>query len=189
MPRSIIGESFKPYVSKQIEIRQLQLGSILRRGPDLLKYISNKTSWIRLSSGVNLSPEKAQQLGVGAWNGNLLAKKSVLFSARKYERYSTSQGDVANSKNDWSGDFTKGLWYDNSNPSYGFTPAISIAGQDLINNKPYDLYDYGLTPPPGIKSVDIKALNRGSLREATVEIECHSLAQFRIIEALYLKLK
>lgn len=189
MPRSIIGESFKPYVADQINMRQLQLGSILKRDPDLLKYINNKTSWVRLSSGVNLSPEKAQQLGVGAWNGNLLAKKSVLFSARKYERYSTSQGDVANSKNDWSGDFTKGLWYDNSNPSYGFTPAISIAGQDLINNKPYDLYDYGLTPPPGIKSVDIKALNRGSLREATVEIECHSLAQFRIIEALYLRLK
>ena len=189
MPRSIIGESFKPYVSGQINTRQSKLGSILTRDPDLLKYISNKTSWVRLSSGVNLSVEKAQQLGVGAWNGNLLAKKSVLFSARKYENYSLSQGDVANSKNDWTGSFTKGLWYDNSNPSYGFTPAISIGGTDLINNKPYDLYNYGLTPPPGIKSVDIRALNRGSLREATIEIECHSLAQFRIIEALYLRLK
>jgi hypothetical protein len=189
MPRSIIGESFKPYVANQINIRQLQLGSMLKRDPDLLKYINNKTSWVRLSSGVNLSPEKAQLLGVGAWNGNLLAKKSVLFSARKYERYSTSQGEVANNLTNWSGDFTKGLWYDNDNPSYGFTPAISIGATDLRNNKPYDLYDYGLTPPPGIKSVDIKALNRGSLREATIEIECHSLAQFRIIEALYLRLK
>lgn len=189
MPRSIIGESFKPYVANQIKVRQGQLGSILRRDPDLLKYISNKTSWVRLSSGVNVSPEKAQQLGVGAWNGNLLAKKSVLFSARKYENYSLSQGDTANSKNDWTGSFTQGLWYNNGNPSYGYTPAISIGGQDLANNIPYDLYDYGLTPPPGIKSVDIKALNRGSLREATIEIECHSLAQFRIIEALYLRLK
>jgi len=189
MPRSIIGESFKPYVSKQIELRQLQLGSILKRDPDLLKYLSNKTSWVRLSSGVNVSVEKAQQLGVGAFNGNLLAKKSVLFSARKYETYSTSQGDVINNLADWSGDFTHGLWYDNSNPSYGYTPAIGIGGQDLSKSNPQDLYDYGLTPPPGIKSVDIKALNRGSLREATVEIECHSLAQFRIIEALYLRLK
>lgn len=185
MPRSIIGESFKPYVKNQINTRQSKLGSILERDPDLLKYISNKTSWVRLSSGVNVSFEKAKQLGVGAWNGDLLAKKSVLFSARKYEKYSLSQGN-----SNFTGSFTQGLWYDNnSNPSYGYTPAISIGGQDLENNKPYDLYDYGLTPPPGIKSVDIRALNRGSLREATVEIECHSLAQFRIIEALYLRLK
>lgn len=189
MPKSIIGESFKPYVHDQINVRQSKLSLSSLRDPDLLKYMNNKTSWVRLSSGVNVSPEKAQQLGVGPWNGNLLAKKSVLFSARKYERYSISQGDVANNSTDWGGDFTKGLWYNNSNPSYGFTPAISIGGQDLANNKPYDLYDYGLTPPPGIKSVDIKALNRGSLREATIEIECHSLAQFRIIEALYLRLK
>jgi hypothetical protein len=189
MPRSIIGESFKPYVSDQINTRQSKLSLSPLRDPDLLKYMSNKTSWVRLSSGVNLSPERARQLGVGDFNGNLLAKKSVLFSARKYENYSLSQGNVANSKNDWSGDFTKGLWYDNSNPSYGYTPAIGIGGQDLSKANPQDLYNYGLTPPPGIKSVDIKSLNRGSLREATVEIECHNLAQFRIIEALYLRLK
>ena len=40
MPRSIIGESFKPYVVDQINRRQLQLGSILKRDPDLLKYIT-----------------------------------------------------------------------------------------------------------------------------------------------------
>ena len=48
--------------------------------------------------------------------------------------------------------------------------------------------DYGYVPPPGLISADIKALNRGSLREATVNILAHSSTQFEIIEQLYLRL-
>jgi hypothetical protein len=47
---------------------------------------------------------------------------------------------------------------------------------------------YGFSPPPGLTSADIKALNRGSLREATVQILAHNSAQFEIIERLYLRL-
>jgi hypothetical protein len=177
MPRDIIGESFKPYVALQIGVRQNALGLYKERNPDLLKYINNNTSWVRLSSGVNITYEKAKELGVTNFSGDLLAKKSVLFSARKYESY-----NVGN----FAGDFTHGVGYDKQNPSYGYTPSIGLAGNDLNG---VDVTTYGLVPPPGIVSAEIKSLNRGSLREATVEIVCHSLAQFRIIEALYLKLK
>lgn len=180
MPRDIIGESFKPYVAQQIGIRQNVLGSYKERTPDLLKYINNTTSWVRLSSGVNITYEKAKELGVTNFSGDLLAKKSVLFSARKYEKYGVG---------DFSGDFTHGVGYDLNNPSYGYTPAIGLGGSDLNGVDPNMITPYGLVPPPGIISAEIKSLNRGSLREATVEIVCHSLAQFRIIEALYLKLK
>ena len=47
---------------------------------------------------------------------------------------------------------------------------------------------YGFSPPPGLISADIKAMNRGSLREATVQIIAHNSAQFEIIEKLYLRL-
>jgi hypothetical protein len=47
---------------------------------------------------------------------------------------------------------------------------------------------YGYSPPPGLISADIKALNRGSLREATVQMVAHNSAQFEIIERLYLRL-
>ena len=177
MPRDIIGESFKKYVEKQIDVRQSALGQYRERDPDLLKYINNNTSWIRLSSGVNITYEKAKELGVTNFSGDLLAKKSVLFSARKYENYSAGN---------FAGDFTHGVGYNLQNPSYGYTPAIGLAGNDLTD---LDIVKYGLVPPPGIISAEIKSLNRGSLREATVEIVCHNLAQFRIIEALYLKLK
>jgi hypothetical protein len=68
--------------------------------------------------------------------------------------------------------FTKGFGY-NDQSSYGFA------------SNP----DYGFVPPPGIVSMDVKAMNRGSLREANIEIKCHNLEQFQILEVLYMRLK
>jgi hypothetical protein len=47
---------------------------------------------------------------------------------------------------------------------------------------------YGFVPPPGLVSADIKSMNRGSLREANINILCHSMDQFEIIDRLYLRL-
>jgi murein DD-endopeptidase MepM/ murein hydrolase activator NlpD len=182
--RNIIGESFKKYVRDQVKTRQEKLGR-QDRDTDLLKYISNKTSWIRLSSGVDIDYNKATEytaLGAQYFHGNLLAKKSVLFSTRKYQSYPID----LESKSPWIGEFTQGVGYDLPNPSYGYTPGIGMAGKDINSD---DKYDYGMVPPAGITSIEIKSRNRGSLRDAVVQISCHSLAQFRIIEALYLKLK
>jgi len=41
---------------------------------------------------------------------------------------------------------------------------------------------------PGITSVHIKSLNRGSIKEATVKLTCNSQRQFNIIDHLYLRL-
>ena len=186
-PRNIIGESFKKYVRDQVKVRQEKLGS-QDRDTDLLKYVSNKTSWIRLSSGVNIDYSKAVDyvaLGAQHFSGNLLAKKSVLFSARKYQEYSNNKSNPY-SDSEWRGEFTQGVGFGLDNPSYGYTPGIGLAGNDIQNS---DIFDYGMVPPAGIISAEIKSRNRGSLRDAVVQISCHNLAQFRVIEALYLKLK
>ena len=47
---------------------------------------------------------------------------------------------------------------------------------------------YGFAVPPGIVSADIKAQNRGSLREANIDILCSNKKQFDIISKLYLRL-
>jgi hypothetical protein len=47
---------------------------------------------------------------------------------------------------------------------------------------------YGFVPPPGLVSADIKSMNRGSLREANINLLCHSIDQFEIIDRLYLRL-
>ena len=55
-------------------------------------------------------------------------------------------------------------------------------------NSSYTYGDYGYSPMPGITSVDVKTLNRGSLKKATVKIKINNRQQFDIIEALYLRL-
>jgi hypothetical protein len=48
--------------------------------------------------------------------------------------------------------------------------------------------DFGLVPMPGMPSVKVKDLNRGSIKKATVQIKANSRRQFEIIEELYLRL-
>lgn len=160
MSRNIIGESFKPYVRNQISVRQTKLSKNFDRNEDILKYITSKTSWVRLSSGVDVTPEIANQVQtydagiVNSQNvilsGNLLAKAHVLKNFENSELNSTFK-----------------RYYSSFEPKT----------------------NQGFVPLPGITSVDIKSLNRGSLREATVQIICHDIIQFRVIEALYLRLK
>jgi len=159
----IIGKGFRDYVIKQINTRQEKLG-LNDRDDDLLKYINNKTSWLRLSSGVDVDSSKTAELGVQGQEGNILAKNNVLFSARQYTNTNLTNGS-------WEGEFTSGVGYSNLS-SYGYNSTS----------------DYGLVPPPGLISADIKSLNRGSLKEANIKITCHNLQQFKIIETLYLRL-
>lgn len=164
---AIIGESFEPFVKDQINIRQNKL-SLRDKDDNIIKYITNKTSFLRLTSGVdivndNAGLNKLRAMGLGDLQnepitnfiGEKLAKDYVLFSAY------------------FNNNFTAGVGYDRLGTSYGFTTDTS----------------YGLTPPPGIISANIKSLNRGSLREATINVVCHNLLQFKIISALFLKLR
>lgn len=159
---AIIGESFESFVKDQINIRQNKL-SLQDKDDNIIKYITNKTSFLRLTSGVDIINDNAglgklRAMGLDVPNnfiGEKLAKDYVLFSAY------------------FNNNFTAGVGYDRLGASYGFTTDTS----------------YGLTPPPGIISANIKSLNRGSLREATINVVCHNLLQFKIISALFLKLR
>ena len=48
--------------------------------------------------------------------------------------------------------------------------------------------NYGIQPPPGIVSVQVDSLNRGSIRKANVTLKAHNRFQFDLIELLYLRL-
>ena len=156
---AILGESFKDYVTKQINVRQDKL-SLQAKDDDTLRYITSKTSFLRLTSGIDISTAVAQNLGFSpssGYNGHLLAKEYVLFSSQ------------------FDGNPTSGIGYRTGDTpsSYGFTSDIN----------------YGLVPPPGLISAETRTLNRGTIREATINLICHNLYQFKIINALFLKLK
>lgn len=52
----------------------------------------------------------------------------------------------------------------------------------------YERSDFGIVPMPGIESLTVKTLNRGSLKKATLKFKVHSRKQFEIIDVLYLRL-
>lgn len=165
---AILGESFKPYVKNQIDVRQDKLSLNQNRNDDILKYITSKTSFLRLTSGVDISEKVAQSLGVTGLSGNLLAKQYVLFSSRFNNNTLVSKDpDI------WGGDLTSDIGYKGYSTSYGFASDPN----------------YGLVPPPGLTMATINTLNRGTIREATINLVCHNLYQFKAINALFLKLK
>ena len=51
---NIIGEGFAQYVTDQIKTRQEKLGQYNNRSEDILKWYTNKTSWVKLASSVDI---------------------------------------------------------------------------------------------------------------------------------------
>jgi hypothetical protein len=162
---AILGESFKDYVIRQINTRQEKL-SALDKDNALLKYLSSKTSFIRLTSGVDIDENLLTYYNLPFTYGTKenLAKQFVL-EAAKFK----NQNDTTESPSK----FTSGVGYSDVATSYGFSSDS----------------DYGLVPPPGITMVSVKTLNRGTIREATIQLVCHNIYQFNIINILFLKLK
>jgi hypothetical protein len=157
---NLLGENFPEFVKKQVETRQEVYGR-RSRSPQDLEYLNNKSSWIKLGSAVDIDPEskKYKDLGIPeGFGGEKLAKALVLFN-----------GSSSGGNNNF-----KGIARDGS----------------IINTSTYGFggLDFGLVPMPGIKSVSTKYKNRGSLREATINLVAYNRKQFEIIEILYLRL-
>jgi hypothetical protein len=109
-------------------------------------------------SRLGLSENEIKQFS----QGNTLAKSAVLFSG-----LSSLSGNTLQQREGISKSLSK--W--NSKSVYG-----------LGGNK------FGKQPMPGIISAEIKCLNRGSIRSATVEIKAHNQFQFDLLELLYMRL-
>jgi hypothetical protein len=197
--RNILGEGFLPYVKQQIEVRQLALSPSLNDtySRNQLLYMTTKTPWVKLTSGVNVSEAKAKELGVPGLAGSLLAKTSVLEAGKKYFEDITVGIDTDNPRLVDS-TFTQGVNFTSFDTAYGYAPGVGLPSYeveyplDKAGNVvlPNDFTAYGRSPVPGIISVDIKPIGQqGTVREATIQIICHNLAQFKIIDALYLRLK
>ena len=164
MANAVFGATFDTYVQSQISIRQSNiLGNITGFSSEVLANSKEKIA----SFGINSQLIYAQQTAYTRLISGINDDKGNT-TALKYQLFGTNFGDENNKLN-----FTKGLANDwNSLASYGFVSDER----------------YGFVPPPGITSIDVKALNRGSLREANIEILCHSIDQFNIIDRLYLRL-
>ena len=182
---AIIGESLEGYVDNQIKVRQELQGKLKRSRTDI-SLLSNTNAWLKLASSVeitkdateatlisgsyedsdiNAGEQKLRNIGLNntsQFTGTQLAKKAILFNtlSEKTGVSLSGRSGVASSADLW-----------NSRSSYG-----------LGGNK------YGIQPSPGLISAKIDCKNRGSIREATVEMKAYNLFQFELIELLYLRI-
>jgi hypothetical protein len=171
-PQSILGESFDEYVSKQINLRQKKLGQI-QKDDKILTYESGKNPWIRLCSSVDIDGNVAATFsskynGGASVGGNSLAQVYTLYGGVSSGLFGANPGELKG-----------GVISNNYQSSYVASEAY---GFDSSNQ-------YGLSPMPGITSIDVVSNNQGSLREATIKITCYNISQFETIELLFLRLK
>ena len=74
--KNIIGADFSPNLISQINTRQTKLGNPKPTSDDII-YNNSKTSWLRVSSGVDI-PGNASSVGLGDYT-KFEAKDFVLF--------------------------------------------------------------------------------------------------------------
>jgi hypothetical protein len=162
---NIIGEPFKPYVSEQINQRQKVHGSGAagnNRTPEQLTYLNSKTAWVKLASGIKIGSKFPQEAGIKASSWATLAKQYVLFSGLS---------DLKDGK---------------LNPRTNvYNQGKGVYDVNLMGN---NSSEFGLVPMPGIVDAEVKCVNRGSIKTATVNFKCYSPEQFRILDVLYLRI-
>ena len=156
----IIGEPLEDYVIKQINVRQKLHGS-LNRTPIELLLLNSNTSWLKLASAVSVSEERLKDINLtdsSGLKGYNLAKSYILSSGIS----KLENGELKQRQ--------------------GFNP------EDTGYSSTYTYGQYGYSPMPGLISADVKTLNRGSIKKATVKLVAHNTEQFHIIDLLYLRL-
>ena len=227
---NIIGEPFKPYVNKQIKLRQLVYGDGfggVKRSQQFINYLNTRTAWVKMASSVSINPPtllNGEQLGgqreiltevydeakdekkeINTYKdgefildnlgipsaqkseliGNGLARSGILFGGLRSIKTGVQTTDDENEFRDptISGEFESygtrfgRAGYNTSNSIFGMNNAYGVGG-----------LEFGQQPMPGITGFDIKYLNRGALRKATVTLVAFNKFQFELIETLYLRL-
>lgn len=167
-----VGAAFDDYVNEQIKKRQeLQYSGFDKNRTDSeLSYLTNRSSFIKLASSVNVDGdnggvEKLLQLeGITEKQakslvGNKLAKDYVLSNGLSKYNFPLQRSGVSNTNN-----------------------VLNASNYGTLGT------EFGLQAMPGIQAATITSINDGSTREATIQIRANSPQQFDIIELLYLRL-
>ena len=160
---AIVGEELEDFVIDQINARQRLHGS--GAGNDIVN--------TRTDQQINLLISNTSWVKLASGVSVTGAKLTKINVPSSYEGMGLAKQYVLNAG------FSK-LEDGRLQQREGFLPQQS--------NSSYTYGTYGYSPMPGIISADVKTLNRGSLKKATVRIKINNKEQFDIIDVLYLRL-
>jgi hypothetical protein len=159
---AIIGEKLKDYVITQINQRQRAHGDgfdgFSSRGENNIVLLNANTSWIKLASGVKVTGKKLKELGVPASLQANLSGSGLAKANVLFGGLSTYSDGTLTQATEFLGE------------TYQASPA------------------WGIVPMPGIESIEVKSLTRGSLKKATVKLVAQNRDQLAILDVLYLRL-
>ena len=181
---AIVGNPLDTYTQRVINLIQKIHGSKTRTAADL-NYLNNNPTWIKVASSVSIDDDRLKLLNQyeGApldYDQNIgrgLARNFVLFNG--IQKAIPNLSDITN------GDGSISTVVNNSTlsplPTTIGNGWDSVYGFGGVNS-------FGIDPSPGVESLDIKYLNRGSTKKIQLKIKCFNRNQFNIIDNLYLRL-
>jgi hypothetical protein len=176
---NIIGEPFDDYVNKQINDRQNVQGNgyLGNRDNLTLSYLNSKTSWIKLTSGVVVTPDTL---------GNDRLKSIDLGNHPSFTGPDGSNTGLSSFFVLFNGTS------DNAGTVFGGinlkTP--TNIGDTILDKTAYGIggNEFGIRPMPGIISAETRFRNKGAIRDGSVNIKAWNKNQLDIIDVLYLRL-
>ena len=182
---NIIGDPIHNQILKQVKNRQKMSGAgynseSIKRDPQVLNYLNNRNSWIKMASGVSIS-------------GSLGEEKIRAIFEQSPDQTATEQ-EYANLQDTG---LAKNMVLFNTIQSFNdgkYTPRSGVRNNNLLNTSTNKMYgglggnSQGLQPVGGITGISIEDVNRGSIRKGKVSIKVYNQFQFNLIELLYLRL-
>jgi len=193
---NLLGEPFYPYVSSQIRARQ-QIHGKVQRTPEEISYLNSSNGWVKLASGVEVDEQRLKLLQA---NGNLmatsvktgkdLALNNVLFNGlSSYTEYVDEQieNDILSKAKPGQDANLVREKARNLATKFNLNKArAGIGGPNAAYG--IDGTEFGYSPMPGIIDLNVKDLNRGSIKKATLTIKANNRNQLEIIDCLYMRL-
>lgn len=196
---NLLGSPFRKYVNNQIKKRQEISGKTEDRSLEEISYLNSRNAWVKFASSVYVEPKRLEFLNKHSPTGNdllngiipgydlaiknvlqggLVSKGTIdpslntdmLLSNLKDGIQDIYSAQVSGSTQ-FGTNYKKGIKGIDSNPAYGSGGT-----------------NFGFSPMPGITSVELRDLNRGSIKKASINLKVHNVSQFDIIDVLYLRL-
>ena len=199
---NLIGEPYDPYVSSQINARQKIYGKKVNRTPEEISYLNSSNAWIKLASAVEIDQDRLNILkknnnymAIMSQPGKSLAMQNVLFNGlTSYGEYMDKalmnkilkeSGGKYNKR-----DFQVGGKLENRRGEVQkYIQQRARAGIGGVGGAyGIDGADFGYSPMPGIIDLNVKDLNRGSIKKATLNIKAFNRNQLEILDCLYMRL-
>ena len=164
---NLLKQPFTRYVREQIEVRQEVHGKSQNRTPKEISYLNSRNAWVKLSSAIWLEDNRINFLKTknGQTNPLMNGVGGDEDLAKKYILF--------NGLSSYNEDYARAGIASTTDPN----GAYGVGGTN-----------FGYSPMPGIINANIKDLERGSLKEATLNIKVQNKNQFDVIETLYMRI-